>query len=95
MKTPGRYYAALAAFCALALCTGFASGTGTTQAMHTGTPGSSMPPAPALTNTTILQGILDPCENLGVDTRAVAATLQHGDITPVKSWMRRTLRFTE
>jgi len=57
--------------------------------MHTGTSwGSIMHPAPDLTNATVLHGIVEPCENQGIDTSVNTAALQHGDIDSVTSWVR-------
>jgi hypothetical protein len=89
MKTPVRYYAALAVLCSIALCIGFASAAGTTQAMHTGTPGmDTIYPAQDLTNAMVLQGIPVPCKNPDADTAALTVALRHDDTDSVMSWVR-------
>ena len=87
MKTPRMYYGALAVFCVIALCIGFASAAGTAQATHTGTHGKGfMHPAQDLTNATVQQQILARLDKQGVDTTALAAAFQSGNVTDIKSW---------
>jgi hypothetical protein len=88
MKTPRMYYGALAVFCVIALCIGFASASGTPQATHTGTQGRGiMHPAWDLTNATVQQQLISRYEQQGVDTTALAAAFQSGNVTDVKNWM--------
>jgi hypothetical protein len=88
MKTPRIYYGALAVFCVIALCIGFASAAGTTQATHTSTHGKGIVhPAFDLTNTTVQQQVLARYAKDGVDTTGLAAAFQSGNMTDVKSWM--------
>jgi hypothetical protein len=88
MKTPRIYYGALAVFCVIALCIGFASAAVTTQTTHTGTYGKGiMHPALDLTNATIQQQIIARYEKQGVDTTALQTAFQNGDTTAAKSWL--------
>ena len=88
MKTPRMYYGALAVFCVIALCIGFASAAGTAQATHTGTHGKGfMHPAQDLTNATVQQQIIARYEQQGVDVTALQTAFQNGDIPAVKSWL--------
>jgi hypothetical protein len=88
MKTPRMYYGALAVFCVIALCIGFASAAGTTQATHASTHGKGIVhPAFDLTNATVQQQIIAQYEQQGVDTTGLAAAFQSGNMTDVKSWM--------
>ena len=88
MKTPRMYYGALAVFCVIALCIGFASAAGTTQATHAGTHGKGiMHPALDLTNTTIQQQIITRFEHQGVDVTALQTAFRNGDTTTAQSWL--------
>ena len=88
MKTPRMYYGALAVFCVIALCIGYASAADITQATHTSTHGKGIEhPAFDLTNTTVQQEVLARFEKQGVDTTGLATAFQSGNMTDVKSWM--------
>lgn len=88
MKTPRMYYGALTVFCVIALCIGFASAAGTTQATHTGTHGKGiMHPALDLTNTTFQQQLITRYEQQGVDVTALQTAFQNGDTAAAKSWL--------
>jgi len=88
MKTPRIYYGALAAFCVIALCIGFASAAGTTQATHTGTHGRGTGhQAFDLTNATFQQQIVTRYEQQGVDVTALQTAFQNNDTTAAKSWL--------
>jgi hypothetical protein len=88
MKTPRMYYGALAVFCVIALCIGFASAADTTQAAHTGTHGKgNMHPAWDMTNATIQQQIVAHYEQQGVDVTALQTAFQNGDTAAAKSWL--------
>jgi hypothetical protein len=88
MKTPRMYYGALAVFCVIALCIGFASAAGTTQATNAGTHGKGiMHPAPDLTNTTVQQQLITRYEQQGVDVTALQTAFRNGDTAAAKSWL--------
>ena len=88
MKTPRMYYGALAVFCVIALCIGFASAAGSTQATQTGTHGKGIVhPALDLTNATIQQQIITRYEQQGVDVTALQTAFQNGDTAAAKSWL--------
>ena len=88
MKTPRMYYGALAVFCVIALCIGYASAADITQATHTSTHGKGIVhPAFDLINTTVQQEVLARYAKQGVDTTGLAAAFQSGNMTDVKSWM--------
>jgi len=88
MKTPRMYYGALAVFCVIALCIGFASAAGTTQATNAGTHGKGiMHPAPELTNTTVQQQLITRYEQQGVDVTALQTAFRNGDTAAAKSWL--------
>ncbi len=87
MKAPRIYYGALAVFCVIALCIGFASAADTTQATHTSTHGKGTGhPGFDLTNTTVQQQIIARYEQQGVDVTALKTAFQNGDNAAVKSW---------
>ena len=88
MKTPRLYYGALAVFCVIALCTGFASAQGAAQATDTSTHGKGIVHQGFdLTNTTVQQQMLTRYAKQGVDTTGLAAAFQSGNTTDVKSWL--------
>ena len=88
MKTPRMYYGALAVFCVIALCIGFASAADTTQPTNSGTHGKGfMHPSLDLTNATVQQQIIARYEQKGIDTTALKTAFQSGNMTDVKSWM--------
>jgi hypothetical protein len=88
MKTPRLYYGALAVFCVIALCTGFASAQGASQATDISTHGKGIVHQGFdLTNTTVQQQMLARYAKQGVDTTGLAAAFQSGNTTDVKSWL--------
>jgi len=95
MKAPGIYYGALAVFCIIALCIGYASAASTTQSttQHTCTHGKGMRHAAFdLTNATVQQEILTRFEKQGVDTTALRTAFQNGDTAAVKSWFEASFK---
>jgi hypothetical protein len=86
MKTPRIYYGALAAFCVVALCIGFASAAGSAQATYNSTHGTGTGhQALDLTNATVQQQIISQYEHQGVDVTALKAAFQSGDTAAAKS----------
>ena len=88
MKTPRIYYGALAAFCVIALCIGFASAADTTQAAHTGThKWGTGHQAFDLTNATFQQQLITRYEQQGINVTTLQTAFQNNDTAAAKSWL--------